>query len=350
MKKKAAIGVLSVMLAAAIAACGSSAGNSAASSEAVTAAQSTGETTAEAKTDSTTDWPKGGIQMIIPLKAGGDTDFYGRTYSQYLEKELGVTITAMNVEGAGGTVGATQASKAKPDGNTMLFYHTGNMFTNEMLGTSDLQVDDFEIAAVGVLDNTNVLVAGKNSGFTDGKDFLEKVKDNPKKYSVATTISGFSYYVVCKAEAVGGFELNPVDAGGASDMIPKILGNQCDLAMNSYGVFKQYVESGDVIPLMVFSEKRNPNFPDVPTAKELGLDCTAERAYFFAFPKGTDQAIVKKLSDAVGAVQDKQDYKDAIAKQYCVEPFYKSCDEAADYIKAIHDDMMQYKDALNNSQ
>jgi tripartite-type tricarboxylate transporter receptor subunit TctC len=323
--------------------------SSSTASSSSTAAQSTASTTAESGSDSaqgsTTDWPKRAIQLIVPLAAGGDTDFYGRTYAKYLQQELNQPVTIVNVTGAGGTVGAEQVKNSKPDGYTVLFYHTGNLYTNNLLGTSDLTEKDFEIAAVGVLDDTNVLVAGKQTGIKDGKDFLEKVKTN--KYNIATTMAGFSYYTVCKLEKSGGFKANAVDVGSASGMIPSVLGKQTQLAMNSYGVFQQYIKSGDVIPLMTMGTKRNPNFPDIPTAEELGIkDSNAERAYFFAFPKNTPKEIVKKMSDAVGAIQKNDEYVTAIKKQYCVEPFYKSCDEAPDYMQTIWKEMEPFKDAL----
>lgn len=293
-------------------------------------------------------WPASGIELVVPLKAGGDTDFYARTYAKYLEKELGQTVTVINVEGAGGTVGAQQVASAKPDGNTVLFYHTGNMYTNKLTGTTELDHNSFDVAAAAVLDDTNVLVAGKDSGFTDGKDFLAKAKANPNKYNVATTISGFSYFVTKKAENVGGFKLNPVDVGSASAMVPSILGGQTELAMNSYGVFKQYIENKDVIPLMVFAAERNPNFKDVPTAKELGVDAVAARTYFFAFPKGTDPAYVKELSNAVGKIQTNPEYAKEISTAYMVQPFYVAFDKVKAYLDGVWTDMEKYKDQLNN--
>ena len=294
-----------------------------------------------------TSWPERTIEMVVPLKAGGDTDFYARTYAKYLEKELGQTITIINMEGAGGTVGAQSVIDADNDGYRILFYHTGNLYTNKMLGTTDIDQNSFDVSCVGVIDDTNVLVARKNLGVTDGKDFLEKAKAEPGKYSCATTISGFSYFTLCKLEEAGGFEVNPVDSGGASAMIPALLGDQVDLAVNSYGVFKQYVDNGDLVPLVLMDDERNPQFPDVPTATELGIEGAAsERAYFFAFPKGTDPAIVKKLSDAVGKVQENPEYVKDIADAYCVEPSYIPYESVGEYMDEMWNEMEPFTEAL----
>ena len=292
-------------------------------------------------------WPSRPVELIVPFRAGGDTDFYARTYAKYLEKELGVPVTIINVEGAGGTVGAQQIASARPDGYRMLFYHTGNLYVNKLLGATDLDQNAYEIACVGVLDDTNVLVTNKNAGFANAQEFLTKARAEPGKYSVGTTISGFSFFTVCKMEAAGKFRLNPVDYGGAAPMIPAVMGNKVPLVSNSYGVFKQYIDNGDLIALVVSSEKRNPSFPNVPTVGELGMkDAAAARAYFFGFPKGTNPQIVKKLSDAVGAIQKIEAYGADIRKAYCVEPFYRDVTTAKKYMDDMWNDMLQYKDAL----
>ena len=293
------------------------------------------------------DWPRRAVEIIAPFRAGGDTDFYARTYAKYLTKELNGTFTVVNVEGGGGVVGCQQVLSAKPDGYKVLFMNTGAMFANKLADITDIDHNSYDVSNIGILDNTNVLVTGKQSGFTNGKDFLAKVKAAPGKYGVAATVPGFSYFTVCKMQAVGNFTLNPVDYGGAAPMVAAIVGNQIPLAVNSYGVFKQYIDKGDIIPLMVNSTSRNPSFPDVPTVAECGLaGAEAARAYFFAFPKGTDPAIIKRLSDAVGAIQNNPDFVAEIKKAYCVEPFYRDTAGSKPYLDGIWNDMAKYKDAL----
>jgi tripartite-type tricarboxylate transporter receptor subunit TctC len=294
-------------------------------------------------------WPTRPVELIVPFRAGGDTDFHARTYAKYLEKELGGTVTVINVEGAGGTVAMQQLAVSRPDGYRMVFNQDANLFTSKMQqGTSaDLDHSNFEIAAIGVQDDTAVLVTGKNSGFANAQDFLTKARAAPGKYSVATNISGFSFFVVCKLEAAGKFSLNPVDYGGAAAMIPALLGNKVPLAVNSYGIFKQHIDSGDIIPLMVCSEKRNPSFPDVPTVGELGMkDAVSARGYFFAFPKGADKAIVKKLSDAVAAIQKKPAYTADIKKAYYLKPFYRDATTAKKYMDDMWTDMVKYQSLM----
>ena len=292
-------------------------------------------------------WPARGISLIVPFKAGGDTDYYARLYAQYLEKELGVTVTVVNTEGAGGSVGAESVASADPDGYTILFYHTGNLYANKMMGVSDLDQNSFEISCIGVIDDTNTLVARKSLVLETAEDFIAAAKADPGKYSCAVTISGFSNFTRCLLEDAADISLNAVDKGGASDMVPALLGDQLDTGINSYGVFKQYVNDGSIVPLLTYGEKRSEYFPDVPTAKELGYDISAARAYFFAFPKGTDSAICQKLSDAVANIQNNEDYCKAVSETYCVTPQFVPYSEVMAKMDSIWDTMEPYTASLN---
>jgi tripartite-type tricarboxylate transporter receptor subunit TctC len=295
------------------------------------------------------NWPTRPVSVIVPFNPGGDTDFYARLYSKFLETELGQPFPIINVAGAGGTVGATQVSVARNDGYTVLFYHTGNLFVNNMLGTTDLNHNDFAMSCIAVLDDTNVLVAGKDAGFTDAANFLERARANPRGYSVSTTISGFSFFTVVKMQNAGGFLLNAVDVGGAAAMVPAVLGNHTELAANSYGVFKQYIENGDIIALMTTGTQRNPNFPDIPTAIEMGLEgASAERAYFFAFPKGTDPAILHRLANAVKAVQQKPEFAREAREMFSVEPFFVDTSDVQNFMDNMWTDMERYIELVLN--
>ena len=320
------------MLTALAAGCGSQSGaasGSAASGSAAASGNGGGDT-----------WPERGISLVVPFKAGGDTDYYARLYAQYLEQELGVSVTVVNTEGAGGSVGAESVASADPDGYTMLFYHTGNLYANKMMGVSELDQNSFEIACIGEIDDTNTLVARKSLGFNSAEEFIAAAKADPGKYSCAVTTR-------CLLEDAAGISLNAVDKGGASDMIPALLGDQLDTGINSYGVFKQYVDDGSIVPLVTYGEERSEYFPDVPTAKELGYDISAARAYFFAFPKGTDSAICQKLSDAVANIQNNEDYCKAVSETYCVTPQFVPYSDVMDKMDSIWDTMEPYTDMLN---
>jgi len=295
-----------------------------------------------------TNWPTRPVSIIVPFIPGGDSDFHARLHARFLETELGQPFIIVNVAGAGGTIGATQVSVAAPDGYTVLFYQTGALFTNKLVESTDLDHNSFAISCIAMYDETNVIVAGVDAGFADAADFLERVRANPYRYSVATTIPGFSFYTVIRMQTAGNFRLNLVDVGGAGAMVPSLLGNHTELAANAYGVFRQHIENGTIIPLMTSAERRNPNFPDVPTMKEMGLeDAQAPRAGFFAFPLGTDPVILQRLADAVRVVHQNPEYIRELRESFSMEPFFLDTPYVQEFLDDMWVDMARFRDYLN---
>jgi len=87
---------------------------------------------------SDTNWPTRPVTIVVPFAPGGDTDFYARAYAPFLSEYFGVPFEVVNIAGDAGTYGATQVHQSNSDGYTILFYHTGNMFTNVIAGNTTL--------------------------------------------------------------------------------------------------------------------------------------------------------------------------------------------------------------------
>ena len=85
------------------------------------------------------EWPTRPVTIIVPFLPGGDTNMYARMFAPLLADILGQPIYVVNVDGDSGTIGASWVSAAAPDGYTMLFYHTGNLFANVLTGLSSVR-------------------------------------------------------------------------------------------------------------------------------------------------------------------------------------------------------------------
>lgn len=289
----------------------------------------------------TFEWPNKTIEIIVPFKAGGDTDFHARTYAKYLENILGKPIVIVNVDGANGSAGTIQVRDAKPDGYTALFFHD-SMLMNKIVGVTDFAHESFDICAAGILDKSYILAVNANSPYKTLDDLINYAKQNPGKIKYASSIGGYTYYAGRKLEELAGIDLNIVDAGGGADRNAALLAQKIDTNVNPYGVMKPYIDSGDFRVLAIFSEERSGLFPDVPTAKEQGYDLLAQRAYFLSFPKGTDPRIIEKVSDAMSQVAKMPEYAEDIAKAYCVEPAYMNTADTQTYLDNA---MKEFEDA-----
>ena len=101
-------------------------------------------------------YPQKAIQVVVPVGAGGDTDMNARIFGKYMEKELGQPIVVVNVKGGGGTIGMKKVLDAAPDGYTVLFFH-GEAMIPKLAGLVDYGIEAFQVAGIGVLDDTTVL-------------------------------------------------------------------------------------------------------------------------------------------------------------------------------------------------
>jgi tripartite-type tricarboxylate transporter receptor subunit TctC len=99
---------------------------------------------------------------------------------------------------------------------------------------------------------------------------------------------------------------------------------------------------------MVSAERRNPNFRNIATVEDMGLTGAAiGRAYFFAFPPGTDDAILHRLSDAVAGIQFNEEYRREIREGFGAQPFFVPTIGVTGFLREIWNDMYQMADYLD---
>jgi tripartite-type tricarboxylate transporter receptor subunit TctC len=276
-------------------------------------------------------YPQKPIQVVVPAGAGGDTDINCRILAKYLEKELGQSVVTVNVGGAGGTLGTRKVKDAAPDGYTALFFHPG-MLLNKILGLADYSFQDFEVAALAVLDETNIFAANGKAPYNTMAELAKILKEKPKSLSFATEIGSFTHLHVLAFQDVAGVQFNIVDVGGAAAKTAALKGQQIDVIGTQYGLVKDYIKTGDFKAIGVLSDKRNPAFPDVPTFKELGFDVSFTKFFFYSFPKGTPKEIVDRFSAAVKKVVENPEYQKAAFDALYVTPTYMGPKETFDFL------------------
>lgn len=270
------------------------------------------------------EYPSQDISVVVPVKAGGDTDVYARILAQYMEKDLGVSIAIKNVDGASGTIGSREVYNAKNDGYTGIFFHASSIMS-QITGTTDLDLMDSTIIGVPVVDQTATLVvpAGKYKNFND---FVEKAKSGNE--IIASVAQGTYSQLSCVLfEKEMGLKFKYVDSTSAADRIADMLAGRIDIFFSQYGAVSQYIESGDFVSLGVLSDERNEFFPEVATFKEQGADISMDKIFYFAFPPKTEEAVVKRFSEALKKAIEDPECVETFAKYY-VKPSYMSPEDS----------------------
>lgn len=294
-------------------------------------------------------WPTRPVQVVVIANPGGDTDFNARMMAKYFNEITGKTMVVTNVAGGGGTLAAEQVKGAAADGNTILFTHPGQMIVNEVAGLTEDSYETFDVSCIAGVDKSTVFVASKQSGVTSMKDLVEKTKAEPGSVTYGTEMGSFSHIQGLMLEKLTGAKLKMVDGGTVSDRVVGMLGGRLDLGAITYGSVQDYVNGGQMVALGQPNAERNALLGDVPTLKEQGMDITMDKPYIVAFPKGTDPAIVKKMSDIMKEITEKPAYAEDLKKFKQPVAFYGT-EEAKQILAKTRDDFMQFKDQLRQSK
>ena len=170
--------------------------------------------------------------------------------------------------------------------------------------------------------------------FKTWADVLEFAKANPKKVTYATPGSGSSLHIGMEQIAgKAGIKLTQVPFKGGAETNAAVLGNHTMLQADSTG-WRPLVDAGKLRLLMVWTSKRSPNFPNVPTLNELGYDMVYDSSFGIAGPKGMDPKIVAKLHDAFKKALDDPAVITTLAK-FDMVPNYKNTEDYKKFVGEV---------------
>jgi tripartite-type tricarboxylate transporter receptor subunit TctC len=293
------------------------------------------------------NYPAKPLQIIVPVGAGGDTDVNARIFAKYLTAELGQNVVVNNITGGSGATGMKNVLDAAPDGYTALFFHTEALLP-KLAGMIDYDVFNFKMCGINLMDNTTVLATHKDSGFKTTVEFIKKAKAAPGKLQFGMATGGYPHLVGISLAEVMGLDLNIVDIGGNAAKTTALLGHKVETINTQYGLTKDYFESGEFICLGLFSEKRNPMLPDIPTLKEQGYELVFNKAFFVGMPPATPDAVRDVFSAAMEKACKNPAYIEEM-KKYYIEVQYLAPSAATAYWKNVSALFDSYGSKLRSS-
>ena len=247
-------------------------------------------------------YPNRPINLIVPFPAGGGTDAFARPLSAQFAKQTGKQLIIDNRGGAGGTLGAGIAAKAAPDGYTLFMGAVHHTIAPSMYPKLDYALDkDFvPLVLVAVVPQV-VVVNPKKVPAADYKEFAAFVKKNPGKLNYGSAGSGTSHHLAGELYKMQTKTfITHIPYRGAGPALQDLIGGQVDMMFDGLGSSAAHIKGGRIKALMVSGDKRSPAFPDVPSAKEMGLpDYTVTTWYGLWAPKGTPADIQAKIIEEV---------------------------------------------------
>ncbi|TAJ38813.1 MAG: tripartite tricarboxylate transporter substrate binding protein [Reyranella sp.] len=246
-------------------------------------------------------WPDKPITMVVPAPPGGGTDLIARLYSDLLGQELGQQVLVDNKGGGNGNVGTAFVARAKPDGYTLLMQYSAYHSANPAL-IKDLnwKPDDFVGVAMGAV-APHVIVIAKKVPAEDLKSFIDYAKANKGKLNYASVGAGSVPHLggVLLNKAAG-MDLVHIPYKGAGPATADLVAGQVELMVVTPPSVSGHIRSGNVKALALAGDKRLPDFPNIPTTAEAGLQGFTLDAWFALFaPAGTPQPIVDRINAAM---------------------------------------------------
>ncbi|MGZ5181558.1 MAG: Bug family tripartite tricarboxylate transporter substrate binding protein [Ramlibacter sp.] len=263
-------------------------------------------------------WPTRPVMMTVPFPAGGGTDAFARPLAAQFAKQTGKQLIIDNRGGAGGTVGATLAAKAAPDGYNLFMGAVHHTIAPSMYPRLDYDLERDFIPLTLVANVPQVVVVNpRRVQATNVKALIEQLRANPGKYNYGSAGSGTSHHLAGELfkQQTRTF-ITHIPYRGAGPALQDLIAGNVDMMFDGLGSSATHIKGGRIKALMVSGNKRNPAIPDVPSAAESGLpEYTVSTWYGLWAPKGTPAEVQARVIDEVRKAVQTDELKAIWAQQ-----------------------------------
>ncbi len=242
-------------------------------------------------------WPSKPVTIVVPFPAGGGTDAFARPLTASLSKSTGKQFIIDNRGGAGGTLGASIAAKAAPDGYTFFLGAVHHAIAPSMYPKLDYDIEKSFIPIALVSSVPQVIVVNPQKvAANDLKGFIDAAKKADGKMNYGSAGSGSSHHLAGELfNTLAGTKITHVPYKGAGPALTDLMGGQIDVMFDGMGSSAGHIKGGRIKAIAVASDKRAPGFPNIPTTIESGLNYKVSTWYGLWAPKGTPADVISKL-------------------------------------------------------
>lgn len=238
------------------------------------------------------------IKLVVPFPAGGVTDQAARIVAERMSQQLGQPMIIENRPGAGSRLGVDAVMKAPPDGSTLLFTNT----SYSILPVVDPKVPFDPATALAPVSMTATyglqIVTSTKMPANSLPEFIAHAKRNPGKLSYGSAgVGSGTHFAGEYFKALTGTFLVHIPYKSTTGALNDVAGGMLDLAFDASA--KPLVDAGRVKLLAVTSDKRDPRFPNTPTAVEAGVTGFVQQSWVgLLAPAATPAATLERLNRA----------------------------------------------------
>jgi tripartite-type tricarboxylate transporter receptor subunit TctC len=254
----------------------------------------------------TARYPSRTIEIVVAYGPGGSTDLVARALAQKFQDRLGQSVVVLNKPGGSGTIGASVAARAAPDGYTLYVGYTSETVVVPQLSKGiKYSIDDFEpIAITGLV--PLVLIASKNVRAANLRELIEELRAAPGKFTFGGGIASPPHVMGAWFNRLNNLTVTHVPYRGGGQAVADVIGGHIDMFYAGLAAAKGAIDSGAVKAFAVTGDMRSPALPRVPTFKEAGVaDFDLASWNVLLAPKGTPAPVLSLLrQETVLALDD----------------------------------------------
>ena len=292
-------------------------------------------------------YPSKPVKIIVPVSPGGSADRLARLVAEKLSVTWKQPVIVENVTGAGGSIGATQAAKAKPDGYTLLLHSDAVILNLALLSKPTYSLNDLT-GVVKVAANPQILVVRPSLGVNTLKEYADLIRSKPGLISVGLPTNGgighISHEMLSKALNLN---VNYIPYPGGGPAALAVMGDHVDATMITTAAVTEFIKAKKLTPIAVTTSYRSSALPDVPTIAESGVPgFSVESWQGILAPASTPKDIVKKINRDTLAILENPDFK----KQIEAMGYGVSSGSADQFSASLADELKRYTQVIKEAK
>jgi len=267
---------------------------------------------------------RGPLEITVLFPAGSSADVTARLLADGMSRNLGQRVLVVNRPGAGGAIGYKYVASQKPDGYALV-WNSNSISTTFHSGQLNFDYRSFD-AVARVLSESVVLAVRTDAPWRTLSDLITEARAKPKTISVGHSGVGSHTHISAAAlfQAIG-MEVNEVPFA-AAQVVPSLVGGHVQAVVQFPGALAAPLHQKQIRLLVALTQTRDPAWPEVPTARELGFDVALDAWRGIAVPRGTPPAVIAQLENAIRATTSSAEFVSA-ADKLAVRPAFLPAQE-----------------------
>jgi len=267
---------------------------------------------------------RGPLEITVLFPAGSSADVTARMLAAGMEKNLGQRVLVVNRPGAGGAIGYKHVASQKPDGYSLV-WNSNSISTTFHSGQLGFDYRTFD-AVARALSESVVVAVRTDAPWRTLKDLVADAKAKPKTISVGHSGVGSHTHISLAALAgAAGVEVNEVPFA-AAQVVPSVVGGHVNAVVQFPAALAAPMKQGQIRLLVALTQNRDPAWPEVPTARELGFDVALDAWRGIAVPRGTPRQVISALEGSIRSTVTSPEFVKA-AENVGVRPAFLPADE-----------------------